>query len=351
MGGGIQNGGSMIVGLTYSEIVKVSEERKKLVRSFLKKQPVPLSMSSKTPGILDAFHGEGFCGPALTAQKAVVKAFDDSFADPGVLREANGVPYDKKQPLCLRKAAAEFCFSNLASPQLPGGGIQVSADEVVVAPYTSTLLFEEVIASLAPQRSGVIICSEGFYKNNAVQCKKYGLEVAVSPALSDDFKISPDNLRSCIQRHKKLGHLRGVALTLPGNPVIADYTMEEMVAIATVVAEENVKVVCDSVFAAYDRNLIPLAGITLKIGNRIERLYDRVFTISGNSKSHGASGPCKFGTGCTGDSLWRQKIINQLTLNFQRETTHLVKALFENTPAEYFDNNLRMMENAQQRSR
>lgn len=65
------------------------------------------------------------------------------------------------------------------------------------------------------------------------------------------------------------------------------------------------------------------------------KLMDHGMTIVGNSKSYDATSSEKFGAMLTGNIEYRAKVSQLLPTLFQRESTHLARALLENTPNSY----------------
>jgi aspartate/methionine/tyrosine aminotransferase len=125
--------------------------------------------------------------------------------------------------------------------------------------------------------------------------------------------------------------------------VVADYTAAELAEIGRVLLDCGVPVICDMAFDLLVASHIPVAALHVPTEQGIRRLYDVVLTITGNSKGYNAFGPCKMGAACTGDSAWLERIRERLTISFQRETTHLVRAILEHTSEDYFARNHALM--------
>ena len=172
---------------------------------------------------------------------------------------------------------------------------------------------------------GVILCPEGFYKSNRQHIEKLGLSIRLFPAQLDrDGKIDAWHLRRAIQTHRE--QLCALLFTMPGNPLIATYSAEELQAIGRVVVEEDVRVIVDATLDAVVPDYVPLAAITVDSAGKPQSLFDRTVTIAGLSKGHHAVGPYKIGAAITGDARWRADIRRQLAVPLQRETTALVPA-------------------------
>ncbi|WP_158607867.1 aminotransferase class I/II-fold pyridoxal phosphate-dependent enzyme [Nocardia panacis] len=285
-------------------------------------------------GIVDAYHGETGLPVHPSAAAALDRAWSELRAQ---YRDA--ASYDKRQPLILRELAARRLFGRLDHPVAEVAGIAVRPEEVVVAPYSSTILLEEAVATIA-RPGGVLVCPEGFYKSSSIHVAKFGLRMVPCPVAPDAaFKIDPERLARCLAEVAASGALCGVLLTLPGNPVYADYSERELRDIAEVLHRSGVPVICDMAFDCLVAQHIPIASLELSVG----RMYDRVLTITGNSKGYNAFGPCKMGAACTGDAAWLARIRERLTISFQRESTHLARAILEHTPDTYFAHNRTLM--------
>ncbi|MEV6065033.1 aminotransferase class I/II-fold pyridoxal phosphate-dependent enzyme [Nocardia sp. NPDC052001] len=307
-----------------------SDERKQAARAFLGPDPLfPGTRGRTYPGIIDAYHGE----TGLEMDELTVAALNTAWHElmtrtqPDEYRD--GRLYDKKQPLVLRKLAADSLFQRLHAPVPEVAGVRVDPAEVLVCPYSSTVLLEEAIATIA-RPDGVLVCPEGYYKSASVHIAKYGLRMVSSAATADRaFKIDPVELARTLELHAAQGNLCGVMLTLPGNPVVADYTVAELTEIGRVLVAAGVPIICDMSFDLLVDDHLPIAAITVPTADGPVRLYDRVLSITGNSKAYNAFGPNKIGAACSGDSAWLDQIRARLAVSFQRETTHLARATIE----------------------
>ncbi|MEU2036340.1 pyridoxal phosphate-dependent aminotransferase [Nocardia amamiensis] len=321
-----------------------SEARKREVRGQLPPEAWFLGTGGRRySGIIDAYHGETGRAPDAQAIAALDRAWRELLHVAPPADYLDGRMYDKRQPLSLRELAARRLFARLSHPVEGVPGVRVRAEEVIVCPYSSTMLLEEAIATLA-KPGGVIVCPEGFYKSSSIHVEKFGLRIVSCPVSPDDeFKIDPLRLARCLGVLRATGELCGVLLTLPGNPVVADYTAAELAEIGRVLLDCGVPVICDMAFDRLVASHIPIAALHVETDQGIRRLYDAVLTITGNSKGYNAFGPCKLGAACTGDSAWLERIRERLTISFQRETTHLVRAILEHTSEDYFERNHALM--------
>jgi aspartate/methionine/tyrosine aminotransferase len=335
-----------------STLINRSEERKKALRSFLKQtQPQFAGTNNRTyEGVIDAYHGETGLPLDTSAELALQRAWDELLRKQTPPEYTDGKLYDKLQPFILRQLAAEKLFTSLYNPAQGVAGIRVRPAEIIVCPYSSTVLLEEAIATLA-RPEGVIICPEGFYKSAGSHISKFGLRIVPCPAVEgNSLKIDPQKLAQYIRRFNLTGELCGILLTMPGNPVTAEYSLTELERIGTVLANSATPIICDMSFDGMVQSHVPLASLTVPSASGPVRLYDKILTITGNSKAYNAFGPCKLGAACTGNAEWLEQIKTRLTIAFQRETTHLVRAVVANTSTAYFERNRSIMAKQQARA-
>ena len=294
--------------------------------------------------IIDVYHGEMRFRMHSQVQKAVMDTTRELLTEDASLLEPDGRPFDKSQPRLLRQLAADRLYARWRK-----AGLAVSADDVLVCPYSSLTMLEAALASVA-RPDGVVLCPEGFYKSNRQHIEKLGLSIRLFPTgLDRDGKIDAWHLRRAIQTHRE--RLCALLFTVPGNPLIATYAAEELQAIGQVVVEEGVRVIIDATLDAVVADYVPLAAITVDSAGKSQSLFDRTVTIAGLSKGHHAIGPYKIGAAITGDAQWRADIRRQLAVPFQRETTALARVVLEQTPEEFFEKNRRIMTQAQEEAR
>lgn len=325
-------------------LTKRSESRKREVRGHVSPETWFAGTGGRRySGVIDAYHGETGRAPDAHAIAALDRAWRESLHIAPSAEYLDGRLYDKRQPLILRELAARKLFERLSHPVEGVPGVRVRPEEVIVCPYSSTMLLEEAVATLA-RPGGVIVCPEGFYKSSSIHVEKFGLRIVSCPVAPDDaFKIDPARLARCLADLRATGELCGVLLTLPGNPVVADYTAAELAELGQVLLDCGVPIICDMAFDRLVASHIPIAALHAETAHGIRRLYDVVLTVTGNSKAYNAFGPCKMGAACTGDSAWLARIRERLTISFQRETTHLARAILEHTADDYFDRNQALM--------
>jgi aspartate/methionine/tyrosine aminotransferase len=165
----------------------------------------------------------------------------------------------------------------------------------------------------------------------------------------EDARINPQHLRKAIRQYGD--ELCALLLTMPGNPLVAEYSLEELKAIGRVLVQEGVKVIIDSTFDQIQSDYIPLAAVNVELGGQTYPLHEQIVTITGLSKGHNSIGPFKIGVATTGDAKWRRAIEGQLMISFQRETTATARVVIEETTEEYLEKNRRLMMERQQEAK
>jgi len=315
------------------ELILKINQRKSYVRSII---------NTKRKSVIDVFHGEMYFQMYTITKKKLLKLTQDVLNQTVNLSENNGSLYSKYQPIILRILAVEKLFHRFKK-----AGLNIDISEVLVCPYSSLVMIEAAIATIA-KPNGLILCPTGFYKSNALHIEKFGLRLQVFPAdIERDARIDPNHLRRAIQQYR--ANLCGILLTIPGNPFVAEYSYRELQAIGQVILEEGVKVIVDSAFDSIQPDYIPLAAVKLDDRNQSHPLYNQIVTITGISKTYHAPGPFKIGAAVTGNEAWFNLIKRQLVVSFQRETTAFARLILEETPDSYIKSNrLTMMQRQQE---
>jgi aspartate/methionine/tyrosine aminotransferase len=270
------------------------------------------------------------------AQQAIVKGTRDILEENAVLSESNGYLFDKYQPTSLRQVVATHLYKYWSD-----AGLLFDIKDIVVSPYSSLMLLEAVLETVA-KPNGIILCPEGFYKSNITHVEKYGLSLVSFPSdPQQDARVLAEVLRQAIQEHRQ--NLCAVLLTMPGNPFVVDYDLEELQDIGKVIIEEDVKVIIDAAFHGIQPDYIPFASVKLDIQEQSYSLFNHSVTISSISKSHHAIGPYKIATAMSGNADWLASIRKRLSIPFQRETTFFAKIIIQNTPEQYIQANCQVM--------
>lgn len=309
-----------------------------------RKSRVRAKVEASGTSILDAFHGEMRFSMHPNVEKALLQVTRDMLSSSADLCEEDGSPYSKSQPEVLRRLAADRLFAPIRR-----AGIAVEPGDVLVCPYSSLLMLEAALAAVA-RPGGIVLCPRGFYKSNASHVAKVGLQIRTFPVdTRRDGRIDPRELRRALWQHHE--DLCAVLLTLPGNPLVAEYSEQEIESIGRVLIDSGARVLIDAAFGAVQPPGLPLSAVTVRSNGRTFRLHERCVTVTGTSKSHHAVGPFKIGAAVTGDRVWRAAMAKQLTIPFQRETTALARVVLEETPDELIEQNRRTLMDRQREAR
>lgn len=288
--------------------------------------------------IIDAWHGEIACHLSHKTEQVLQKALQDVLYDrqDQYFDPYTRSPYDKHQPYVLKELVATKLFAHLEYPKPNIKGVKVTADDVIVAPYSSFMILKAALMSIA-KPSGIVLMAENFYKNNAIIFKSCGLRIKTYRAdLNNNGKIDIDELIRLIRLYKAKDQLCGLFFTYPGNPLIYTFSREELTRIGEIIVKEEIPTIIDSVFTnmAPVEDCVPLASMEVIVNGKEHRLFDYILTISGTSKLTHSPGPWKIGAACSGNTSWLNILKSLLDLNFQRETTHLAKVILESLTQE-----------------
>eukprot|EP00357_Protocruzia_adherens_P036350 CAMPEP_0115028182 /NCGR_PEP_ID=MMETSP0216-20121206/36078_1 /TAXON_ID=223996 /ORGANISM="Protocruzia adherens, Strain Boccale" /LENGTH=500 /DNA_ID=CAMNT_0002404177 /DNA_START=57 /DNA_END=1559 /DNA_ORIENTATION=- len=297
-------------------------------------------INEEFPGVLDSYHGDPSFHMQDESKRAVTRAMEDIQEDRmWKFVESDGSYYARANPKILRELAAEKLFHILDHPHPQVPGIKVPPSDVLVYPYSDTCVIEKVLASVSKSK-GVILSPAGFYKNNSKLAFNAGLKIVAIPIDLQTGKMDFDEMDRLLQLYTHQGTLCCFLMTIPGNPLVVEYTVEELQRIGCAVLKYQVPTVVDSIFfsSAPADKAIQLAAVEVEFEGKTVLMHDHVVTTSGNSKGPRASGPSKIGALCTGNGVWREKLALLMSCPvIQRETTHIARATLEFCTLEFYD--------------
>ena len=332
------------------ELTKAIERRRKNVKSSIAHLNILFQdRERKSNDLVDAFHGEMHYGPDADAVKNLNKAWAEVTSE----KQEAYIKHNKKQPEVIQNLATERLFDRLTHPQIEGvSGIEIDPQEVVVVPYSSTRLLIEALGCRPLKNRSIALCPEGFYKGNARLANNCGLAIETFPVdLKNDGIIIPEKLDQYLTY--KRNRVSVLWLTMPGNPLIAHHSVEQLEQVAQVIFKHDVDVFIDMLFDKMvpDGKYTPLTNIRVKDHNGQSHLmYDRCLVVVGNSKGFNATGPWKMGAAISGNETWLSAVREQSkAVTFQRETTHLIYAGTSNTSNAYIRRNQEDMMKNQER--
>jgi aspartate/methionine/tyrosine aminotransferase len=331
------------------QLAKAIEHRKKLVKAAIVASGYKFGNDSTLGDvIIDAFHGEMHYGADSSAAIALNEAWKDIISE----NQKKYIAYTKKQPESLQLLAISRLFERLTHSQINGiSDININHQDIVVIPYSSTRLLIEALICRPKKDRDIALCPEGYYKGNAKLAANCGLRIQTFPVdLANDGVIIPEILDNCLTDNKNRTAI--LWMTMPGNPLIARYSKEQLEQIAKIVVKHNTDVFIDMLFDKMVPmgDYIPFPNIQINDEQGQPHLmYDRTLIIAGNSKNFNATGPWKMGAAISGNTSWLAETRERVSaVTFQRETTHLIYAGTANTSDDYIRHNQQDMMNKQQ---
>lgn len=108
-----------------------------------------------------------------------------------------------------------------------------------------------------------------------------GLPVFVESTESNQFKITPNQLRDAITERTK-----AVIINSPSNPTGMIYTKDELAALGRVCLEKNILIISDEIY----EKLIYSGNVHVSIAQLSPELKEQTIVINGVSKSHSMTG-------------------------------------------------------------
>lgn len=198
------------------------------------------------------------------AKQAGKKAIDDNKT---TYTPAAGIPQ-------LKKAVSE-----LIGPQI---GLDVSADQVTVGAGAKFIIYAALTAVLDP--GDEVIVPSPFWVSYPTMVELAGgvAKVVVCPQ-DTDFKMTAQQLSENITSQTKV-----LLLNSPSNPTGAEYSSEELKAIAEVLKKNpQIVVISDDIYNQLSFNQ---EGLSPHILNVAPELFDRCICINGMSKAYAMTG-------------------------------------------------------------
>jgi aspartate/methionine/tyrosine aminotransferase len=327
------------------QLAKAIEHRKKLVKAAIIASGYQFGNDST---IIDAFHGEMHYGADSNATIALHEAWKDIFSE----TQKKYIHYTKKQPEDIQLLAISRLFERLTNLQMNGiSDLKINHKDIVVIPYSSTRLLIEALTCRPKKDRDIALCPEGYYKGNAKLAANCGLKIETFPVdLANDGVIIPEIMDNYLTVNKN--RIAVLWMTMPGNPLIARHSKEQLEQIAKIVVKHDIDVFIDMLF---DKMVpmgeyIPFPNIQIHDDQgKPHFMYDRTLIVAGNSKNFNATGPWKMGAAISGNTSWLAETRERVSaVTFQRETAHLIYAGTANTSDDYITNNQQDLMNKQQ---
>jgi aspartate aminotransferase len=152
-------------------------------------------------------------------------------------------------------------------------------DQIVVSTGAKQSLINVILALINP--GDEVIIPAPYWVTYFAQVKMAGgIPVVIKTSIDDDFKITPEQLKSHLNEKSKL-----MIFSNPCNPTGSSYTKEELKAIADVVAKTpNFYVISDEIYEHINfvRKNISFA--------QFDNVNDRTITVNGVSKAFAMTG-------------------------------------------------------------
>ena len=172
--------------------------------------------------------------------------------------------------LALREAISDYLVERFDTPRYEPNG------EVVVTVGASEALFATMNA-LFNAGDQIIIPTPTFPMYEAI-ANIIGLEV-IGINTAPDFVLTPEKLQATLAEHP---NVKAVLFNYPSNPTGVTYTGAQVQAIADILAEHQLLVLSDEIYAelVYDGEHVSMAKL----------LPEQTILVSGLSKSHAMTG-------------------------------------------------------------
>lgn len=178
-------------------------------------------------------------------------------------------------------------------------GLAYSPDQVIASTGAKQIIFNALLATLEPGDEVVYVAP--YWVSYPEMVLLAGAEpVAVTPAASDEFKLTPQSLAAALTPQT-----RWLLLNSPGNPSGALYSADELKALAQVLRNyPRVLVMSDDIYEQ-----IVFEGRFASFAQAVPDFFERTLTINGVSKSHAMTG---WRLGYGGGPAWLIKAIELL---------------------------------------
>jgi aspartate/methionine/tyrosine aminotransferase len=190
----------------------------------------------------------------------------------------------------LKSTVANHMFKDITAGQ-------DMTDHIAVSTVSSTAISLGTIEQLVRPGAKVILPIP-YFDPFAPMLDMAGAKIITTDTTGTHFKLKADVLSRLI-KDNKMGPNDWLFLTSPNNATIASYTRKELQDIADVIAQSDIRVICDELYARLDKEPhVSLAS--LKSGrdpNNVVRMRDRVITVTGFSKQFPFGSDLKLGGG------------------------------------------------------
>lgn len=159
-------------------------------------------------------------------------------------------------------------------------GLEFATDEISVGAGAKHTLFNLMAATINPADEVIIPAPYWVSYPDIVELFG-GKSVVVQCGMKDDFKLTPEGLKSAITPKTKW-----LILNSPSNPTGSVYSREELLGLAKVLEENpHVHILSDDIYEyiTYDAGFYNIASVS-------PSLIDRIFVLNGASKGYAMTG-------------------------------------------------------------
>lgn len=200
----------------------------------------------------------------LTRQSILKKAAEASIANNhSHYAPSNGTPG-------LRKAAADFLAEKY--------GQKYDPSEILITNGVTESIYDFLTAALNP--GDVVLVPTPIFPLYIGDALSMGATVEQIDTSDDDFKLTPDKLQAALDKYGD--RVKALVMNYPTNPTGVMYSQDELDALADVVRDKPVFVLCDEIYSElnYDQ---PHASME-------KTLHDQVVLMNGVSKAWAMTG-------------------------------------------------------------
>lgn len=159
-------------------------------------------------------------------------------------------------------------------------GLHYDDAQIIAGTGAKQMLFNALLATLDPGDEAIVTAPYWVSYSDMVLIAG-GTPVMVTPAPSDDFKLTPATLRGALTPRT-----RWLLLNSPCNPSGALYSADELQALAQVLRDyPNVLVLADDIYEE-----IVFEGEFVSFAQAVPEMFNRTLTVNGVSKAYAMTG-------------------------------------------------------------
>ena len=183
--------------------------------------------TSKIPNIVKFTVGE----PDFNTPEHIKKAAQESIANNhSHYAPSNGTPG-------LRQAAAKFLAEKY--------GQKYAADEILITNGVTESIYDFLTAVINP--GDVVLVPTPIFPLYIGDAQSMGAEVVQLDTSADDFKLTPQKLQAALDKYGD--RVKALVMNYPTNPTGVMYSQDELDALADVVRDKPVFVLCDEIYS------------------------------------------------------------------------------------------------------